>query len=263
VLHKGLHELRRGQGEGVSPLAVRILAANELLHALDHSARHFPEDAQQDMENGPYWQRQRELNQNLNTLSLLLPERLNFTRNPHSLDAILVQMSTNMAIVQLQRTALGVMYRYSLPAGLIAESQVRLAIAADGIVGVFRSMGEGISAAFRNPLLSFAAYMAASVVLEDLQTATDHHRTHQNMQNLDFLIRMLVVFGRTSPLTKSIVVQLATDMKQTGYDPSMVDKVRPVPLNVFSVKGLMRSREDIQRICDLARIQLWDGTAGF
>ncbi|GAB1311575.1 hypothetical protein MFIFM68171_01785 [Madurella fahalii] len=234
-LSKGLHELELGRGAQISPLAVRLLAANELLHALDHCAQHrFADDGSEDNQERPYWRRLREIDANLGVLTVFLPEELHLSRNPRSLDAILVHTCTHMAIIHLHHTALRLMRRHSTGSHLIAQSEARLLPAANGILAVFRTAGDGVGTAIRNPLLSFAAYMAASVFLEDYSQASAggggrvagvYNRSRQSEDSLDFLARILVFFGRSSPLVRANAFQLAADMKRTGYDESMVDKV--------------------------------------
>jgi len=136
-------------------------------------------------------------------------------------------MSTSIATIQLHRTALGLMQRYSMPSYLIAQSQGRLLSAAQGILGMFRMAGNaGVGVAIRNPLLTFAAYIAASVFLDDLIGAgAGAERSRQSEDNLNFLAEILLVFGGSKPLVRAMAFQLATDMKRTGYDSSMMDKV--------------------------------------
>jgi hypothetical protein len=239
-LSNGLHELEQGRGAQLSPIATRILAVNELLHALDHSANHSTASGTDDTQTGPYWRRHREIDTNLTTLTLLLPENLHLTRNPRSLDAILVHTCTNMATIQLHRTALALLRRH--PPGdhlnndtMIAQSEARLLSAARGVLAVFRSAGDGgVGTAIRNPLLSFAAYMAASVFLEDCSRASpspagaqdrNNDRRRQSEESLDFLAGILVFYGRGSSLVRANAFQLAADMKRSGYDASMMDRV--------------------------------------
>ncbi|KAK0702063.1 fungal-specific transcription factor domain-containing protein [Lasiosphaeria miniovina] len=233
-LSGGLRELAQGRGAQVPPLAVRILAANELLHCLDHASRRSPESGSEDVRDGPYWQRHREIDANLSTLTIFLPERLHLARNPRSLDAILVHVSTNMATIHLHRTALGRIHhhRRSPDLHLVAQSQARLLPAAEGILAVFRAAGDGVGTAIRNPLLSFAAYMAASVFLEDyFQAAAGgsgadvQDRSRQSEASLEFLARILVFFARSSPLVRANAFQLAADMKRTGYGTALMDQL--------------------------------------
>ncbi|KAK4041235.1 hypothetical protein C8A01DRAFT_14989 [Parachaetomium inaequale] len=239
LLSNGLQELEQGRGAQLSPLAIRILAVNELLHALDHSANHSTASGTDDTQNGLYWRRHREIDTNLTTLTLLLPERLHLARNPRSLDAILIHICTNMATIQLHRTALALLRR-GTPVNhlnndtMIAQSEARLLPAAAGVLAVFRAAGDdGVGTAIRNPLLSFAAYMAASVFLEDCSRVSlvgpggqdRSGRRRQSEESLDYLARILVFFGRSSSLVRANAFQLAADMKRSGYDASMMDKV--------------------------------------
>jgi hypothetical protein len=167
---------------------------------------------------------------NLNILVLFLPERLRLSQNPRSLDAILVHVCTNLATIQLYRTALGVPRLQPEDPEFIDRSKSRLLFAADNIVAVFRAAGEGASTAFRNPILALAAYMAASVFLEDnLEAAFPGNdpaiRAQQSKENLEFLAQILVLFGQSSSLVRVHAFQLAADMQRTGYDTSMMDTV--------------------------------------
>ncbi|KAB5543150.1 hypothetical protein GE09DRAFT_968709 [Coniochaeta sp. 2T2.1] len=236
-LSKGLQDLRQDRESHVSPFAIRILAANELLHALDHGARQLQDDDPGGIQDSVYWQRHKEIDENLGILTVYLPENLQIFRNPRSLDAILVHICTNMANIHLHRTALRLMQRHSLDDRLVARSQSRLLPAADGIVAVFRAAGDGVGTAIRNPLLSFAAYMASCVFLEDrlqggiasetyfTMQEQDQSRQSQSEESLEFLANTLLSFARHSSLVRANAFQLATDMKRTGYDRSMMDRV--------------------------------------
>ncbi|KAK4121184.1 hypothetical protein N657DRAFT_648005 [Parathielavia appendiculata] len=242
-LSKALRALQQQSGAQPSPFAIRILAANELLHVLDHTAHHPPDHKNvniEDMLNGSYWRRHRELDSNLTTLTLFLPESLQLSHNPRSLDAILVHTCTHMAIIQLHRVALGLLHQnhstISASANLIAESQARKDSAAQGILAVFRTAGEeGLGRAIRNPLLSFAAYMAALVFLEHCVSASQGAAggegggggagRHESEDALNFLTGTLVFYAKGSPLVRANAFQLAMDMKRAGYDSSMMDSV--------------------------------------
>ena len=143
------------------------------------------------------------------------------------LDGILVHTCTNMATMQLHRTAAGLVQQHSaVPFVSAGQSQDRVLPAAERVLHMFRAAGDGIKVAIRNPCLSLAAYMAASTFLEASQTSGPvGDETRRYEESLTFLARLLVFFGRTSPLTRAMAHQLALDMKQTGYDSSVMDEV--------------------------------------
>jgi len=186
---------------------------------------------------------------------LCLSEDLQLSQDARSLDAILVHICTNMATIQLHRSALGLMHRHRLPAYLVLQSRMRLLPAAEGILAVFRAAGGRVGTAIRNPLLSFAAYTAASVFLEDFQAAHGTEAGHQSEDSLGFLARTLVFFGRSNPLVRTMAFQLASDMKRTGYDQSMMEKVR-VQLPAVKASELDDSEEAVVSFSDGANTTL-------
>jgi hypothetical protein len=231
-LSQGLRALEEGRGDAISSFAVRILAANELLHTLDHGAQHTHERLGNGVDQRQYWERYRQIERNLDTLIFFLPEKLLVSPRPRSLDAILVHVCTNLAIIQLYQTALGVLQLQPEDPGFVGRSKARLLSAADNIVALFRAAGDGVSTAIRNPILSFAAYIAASVFLENHLEAgspsndnSPHGRAQQSKRNLHFLAQILVLFGQSSSLVRAHAFQLAADMQRTGYDTSMIDIV--------------------------------------
>jgi hypothetical protein len=217
------------------------MAANEMLHALDHGSQDYQllkgDVVQQDL----YWERHRQVDGHLTILTLLLPERLHLLRNPRSLDAILVHVCINMATIQLHRTALGVLESLQLQprnAEDIEHSKIRLLPAANNIVTVFRAAGDRVGTAIRNPILSFAAYMAATVFLEDISHAAAEgnaadSRARHSRENLAFLAQVLTFFGQSSALVRANAFQLAADMQRANYDTSMMDVV----MNQFVTTG--------------------------
>ncbi|KAK4249171.1 hypothetical protein C7999DRAFT_12955 [Corynascus novoguineensis] len=231
---RNLDELRQGgPGSQLSPLAARILAANELLQTLDHTSKDSTSAHRRDMQGAPYWQRLRQIDANLVTLAAALPETLDPSRNPHSLDAILVHTCTHMATIHLHRTALR-RHRQPVHAPSLvpaALSHARLLPAAEGILAVFHAAGAFLGAALQNPLLPFAAYLAASVFLENhVRPSSSASLDKSSEEKLGYLARVLVAFGRSSPLVRVNALQLAADMRRVGHDASAIEIERALGL---------------------------------
>jgi hypothetical protein len=92
---------------------------------------------------------------------------------------------------------------------------------------MFHAAGNGLGRAIRNPVLSFAAYMASTVFLDDLQAAasTETHVLREKEEDFLFLARTLKVFGDQIPLVRSMSRQLDEDMQKAGFDPSILSDV--------------------------------------
>lgn len=100
------------------------------------------------------------------------------------------------------------------------QSQGRLLLAAEEILHIFRMVND-LDATLKNLLMAFSIYVAALVFLEDF--VMDHG--HQSEDNLNFLQNIMIAFGRTNAITRSLVIQLAMDMRQSGFDASAMEKV--------------------------------------
>ncbi|KFY48869.1 hypothetical protein V495_00960 [Pseudogymnoascus sp. VKM F-4514 (FW-929)] len=101
------------------------------------------------------------------------------------------------------------------------QSQDRLLLAAKEIHNIFRKVND-LEATLKNPLMAFSVYVAALVFLEAF--VSDHN--HQSEENLNFLYNILIAVGRTSAISKSLAIQLAMDMRQSGFDASALEKVK-------------------------------------
>ncbi len=108
------------------------------------------------------------------------------------------------------------------------QSRVRLLPAAEGILNIFRMVVD-LHSALKNPLMAFSAYMAALVFLEDYMI----DQNQQSEDDLHFLLHILVSLGRTNVVIRSLAIQLAIDMKQCGFDSSVMEQVRAKKLIHF------------------------------
>ncbi|GKT79405.1 binuclear zinc transcription factor [Colletotrichum tofieldiae] len=115
------------------------------------------------------------------------------------------------------------MLSYGLSEHMMRHSKARLACAAEEILTIFRMMPD-INEKLKNPILTFAVYMASLVFLNDLDS-TEEDCLRQD--NLDFILRIISLATKTmnNPVTGSMAVQLATDMRQRGLDSAAVEKV--------------------------------------
>jgi hypothetical protein len=75
---------------------------------------------------------------------------------------------------------------------------------------------------FGKPLVTFAAYMATYVFLEDYVSA--QNRTSE--MKMTALMDLMITIGRENPVTASAAIQMAHELRKTGIDASAVDKVQ-------------------------------------
>lgn len=208
------------ENKGYSSFAGRVLAAHMFHRAIEHTSQSFPDDNPQDIKNGPYWRRQRGIDNDLATMLMFLPSNLRLPRSLRCHNAVFVNVNIHTAIICIHRATVSKIRQLALPEYIVLQSQDRLLLAAEEILNIFRKVND-LDAALKNPLMAFSVYVAALVFLEDF--VGDHN--HQSEDNLNFLYNILIAVGRTSAITRSLAIQLAMDMRQSGFDASALEKV--------------------------------------
>ncbi|KAH8593906.1 hypothetical protein B0O99DRAFT_662465 [Bisporella sp. PMI_857] len=224
VLHQG--------NRSYSSFAGRVLAAHMFHRTLEHISQSFPDDSPQDIKNGPYWKRHRGIDNDLAAMLMFLPSNLQLPRSSWCQNAVFVNVNILTAVICFHRAALSKIRQLTLPEYLILQSRDRLLPAAEGILNIFRMITD-LDTALKNPLMAFSAYIAALVFLEDFI----RDQSHQSEDSLQFILHIMVTIGKTNAVVRSLAIQLAIDMKQGGFDLSVIEKVKqlhpvtaPVPL---------------------------------
>jgi hypothetical protein len=197
----------------------------------------------------------------LTTLTFFLPEpQMNPSVNPRSIDAITVNICVSMAVLHLGRASSPLPPNRSTGSEAWKEwKEARLLPAAESVASVFRAAQAAnfLGTAIRNPLLPFAAYMAASVFLQECLSsaaaAAPHGQTQSQRQsseeNLVYLADTLVLFaGKESPVVRANALQLAGDLQKAGMGSAWIDRllfvVDPATWNIGGVeKEIVACRE--------------------
>jgi hypothetical protein len=219
-----LASLLRLENQEYSSFAGRVLAARNFHRTLDHIGQTFSDEERMDIRAGQYWKQHREIDNDLSAMLALLPNKIQLPRNFRSPNAIFVNVSLQTSIIYLHRSVFSSLGQLELPEYISRQSKSRLLPAATEIISIFR-MAPSLYAALYNPLMVFSAYMSALVFLDDLKEG----HNHQSEDNLEFLLRIMVAFGKTNPITRALAVQLASDMKQRGCHSSIAERVRRPP----------------------------------
>ncbi|RFU35481.1 hypothetical protein B7463_g877, partial [Scytalidium lignicola] len=221
-------EALKPNGPNYSSLAGKVLALYLFQTNLDHSFNSQPDDNPEDIKNGAYWKRHREMDNALSTMSMLLPETLKMPRAFRDHNAVFVNINLYSSIICLHRAAIAKVKQHNLPQEFLQRSKSRLLPAAEEILSVLRMSGNMI-AMFKDPFVSFGSFMAASVFIEDFSDM----KNHQSEDNLNFLLTAMAAAAKVSAITKSLTVQLALHMKRSGVDLLAMDKIKDLkPENV-------------------------------
>ncbi|KFY08415.1 hypothetical protein V492_06239 [Pseudogymnoascus sp. VKM F-4246] len=223
------------ENKDYSSFAGRVLAAHMFHRVLEHTSQSFPDDNPQDIKNGAYWKRQRGIDNDLATMLMFLPTNLRLPRSFRCQNAVFININIHTAIICLHRATVSKISQLDLPEYLMLQSQARLLPAADEIVNILRTVNY-LDVALKNPMMAFSAYVAASVFLEDF--VTDHNQ--QSGDNLNFLHNIMIGFGQTNAITKSLAIQLAIDIKESGLGAAAIKKIKGLYQTTDLIQVLMK-----------------------
>ncbi|KAF4501378.1 Zn(II)2Cys6 transcriptional activator [Fusarium agapanthi] len=212
------------ESEQHSTFAGAVLAAHIFHRTIEHTGTNNSQD-QEDLDfNGDlYWQRHKGIDNDLKFMLLMLPKNLCLPANYRTHNAIFVNVMLQTATICLHRAALWRMKSnlQGLPSYLIRLSQDRLLPAAEEILNIFRIIPD-LGATFTNPLICFAAYMAALVFMESTSLA---ELDGEHGQNLDFILKILAAFGITNLVANALANEIVKEMRQCGITSPSMSKV--------------------------------------
>ncbi|EGY20859.1 binuclear zinc transcription factor [Verticillium dahliae VdLs.17] len=239
-----LTTMRQQEGQMFSSFAGRVLAASLFHQAFQHSTLTLSDDSSQDPRTRMHWKRHREIDDDLVILLQALPDGLRLPRQIRCRNAIFVNIIIHMSVICLHRAAISKIKAFGLPESTIRSSRARLVCSAEEILIIFRMMSD-INENLKNSILTFAVYLAAQVFLEDLEPT---EKDDSQQDNLDFILRIMILSFKTlhNPVSGSMAVQVALEMRQRGLDSPAVEKATELLLShrltpVFTKGGTQSS----------------------
>ncbi|KAH6682209.1 binuclear zinc transcription factor [Plectosphaerella plurivora] len=212
-----------------SPFAGRVLAASLFHEAFQHSNRLVSNEELDDPRTSPYWKRHREIDNDLAILIQTLPDGLRLPKQIRCQNAIFVNAIIQTAIICLHRAALSKLKTSGLHEGMVRSSRSRLDCAAEAILDTFRMMSD-TNENLKNTILVHSVYVASQVFLDDSSYPEENHL---RQDNLDFILRIITLSAKAmnNPVTGSLAVQIALEMRIRGLNSVAVEQAMELPLS--------------------------------
>ncbi|KAF5247531.1 hypothetical protein FAUST_768 [Fusarium austroamericanum] len=201
------------EAEPHSSFAGRVLTAHMFHRTIEHNnSDNIQGQGAEALTDDTYWQRHREIDNDLKFMLLMLPKKLCLPTNYKSHNAVFVNVMLHTATICLHRAALWRMKSnlQGLPSYMIRLSQDRLIPAAEEILNIFKMIPD-LGTTFSNPLICVAAYMAALVFLSCTSPAEPNV---QSEENLDFILRIMVAFGDNNSVANAVSNEIMKEMSQ-------------------------------------------------
>ncbi|KAF4495855.1 Zn(II)2Cys6 transcriptional activator [Fusarium agapanthi] len=229
-----LPQVLGGDNSLCSSFAYRITTTHLFHECLDHTYQEHQSSDLTDIQNGQFWKRHRDLDTSLSTAFITLPEKL---RGSHTQEATNINLQLHTASICIHRVGAVQAKKHNIPADVLSNTQARLVPSADAIFNMIASQPD-VTTMFGKPLVTFAAYMATYVFLEDYVSA--QNRTSE--MKMTALMDLMITIGRENPVTASAAIQMAHELRKTGIDASAVDKVQS--LMERSAKGPLLGQQN-------------------
>lgn len=213
-----LPQVLGGDNSLCSSFGYRIMTTHLFHECLDHTYQDHQASDLTDVQNSQFWKRHHDLDTSLSTAFITLPEKL---RGSHTQEATNINLQLHTASICIHRVGTVQAKKHNISADVLSNTQARLVPSADAIFNIIASQPD-VTAMFGKPLVTFAAYMATYVFLEDYVSA--QNRTSE--MKMTALMDLMITIGRANPVTASAAIQMAHELRKTGIDASAVDKVQ-------------------------------------
>lgn len=201
-----------------------MLVAHLYHECLDHTFKTYPDDGIADaLGESEFMRNHQRLENRLELMFGVLPNHLRISERFESQAPVFVNLSLHTATISLYRYFTARARRNKLDMRLISDAETRMLESAGGIFSIVAHVGD-IGTVFTNPLVAFAAFMAAMVFLDDYSRS----RSAQSEVYLKSLMDLVVLMAENNPVTSSLAVQLAQELDRAGIDRSALDKVRAI-----------------------------------
>lgn len=126
------------KGASYSGFAGAIVICQVFRSILQHVHRAKPTDNADDMMEGAYWKRHRDLDNKLSSAFMFLPEKLRLPQNIRDPTAIHTNLNLHAAVITLHHAAIEKQEKHGLPESVKQTSMCRLRTSAEEIANIIK-----------------------------------------------------------------------------------------------------------------------------
>ncbi|KFA50085.1 hypothetical protein S40293_08606 [Stachybotrys chartarum IBT 40293] len=215
-----LKQALKQEMHGLCTSACRMVAVH-LFSECFHFSRGGDDDDDADESD---WKRLEQLDNSLTNALSTLPHNLRCPENMENVDAVFINLQLHTALICIYRAATT---RSRMSMGGLPHIYDRVWASAVQIVMMVALVAD-IHTTFRNPLISFAAYIAASFFMTDFLASG----SLRSEQNLTALMDVMIDVGKNNAFTASLAIRLAQALTRSGVDPGAMAKIGDLMANL-------------------------------
>ncbi|KAH8720855.1 Citrinin biosynthesis transcriptional activator mrl3 [Beauveria bassiana] len=221
------------EGAPYAGFAGTIVTCQLFKSILRHVHRPKPDDNPADLAHGGFWKRHRELDNQLSSVFMFLPERFQLPANTRDPGAVHVNLNLHASIICLHHAALELAEMHHHSQSIIDESLRRLRTSAEEVVNIVK-MTAHRTGIFKSPMCAIAMYCATTVYIYMAKTDPSNDISPVDVSNLEVIIRSMEAIGRSHQITMALLQQACHDIDTNGLS----HKIRFPALTRYRQSGL-------------------------
>ncbi|UKZ95512.1 uncharacterized protein TrAFT101_010348 [Trichoderma asperellum] len=183
-----------------------------------HGAK--PSDHADDLINGLYWKRHRDLDNKLSSLFMFLPERFRLPQRIGDPSAVHANLNLHASIICLHHAAIETAEKYGFNENIKQSSLCRLRAAAEEIVNIIKMTSHHTSF-FKTQLCALSLYCATTVYVYLAKDDPVGGVTPIDVSNLEIIINAMEAIGRVHMVTTAFLQQACLDIERNGLTSSL------------------------------------------
>ncbi|TQS33064.1 hypothetical protein Golomagni_06608 [Golovinomyces magnicellulatus] len=208
------------KGAHYSSFAGTIVVCEGFKGILNHIHREHSEDHPEDLQSGKFWKRHRELDNNLSSTFMFLPEAFRLPQNVRDPAAIYANLNLHASVICLHHASLEMAEKHNLSDSVRKASITRLKTSAEEIVNIVKLTSHHTTI-FRSPLCSLALYCATTVFIYLAKESGTGQMDPMDVSSLDIVIRGMQAISRHHKITNAFLQQAFMDIERNGLSGSI------------------------------------------
>ncbi|ODA82606.1 hypothetical protein RJ55_01114 [Drechmeria coniospora] len=205
------------KGASYSGFAGSIIICQVFREILRHVHRSKPADRADDMMDGAYWKRHRDLDNKLSSAFMFLPEEFRLPQSSRYPPAIHTNLNLHAAVITLHHAAIEMQEKHGLPDSVKQSSKCRLRTSAEEIVNIIKLTSHSTTI-FKSPLCALSMYCATTVYVYIAKDDAQTRLSTPDISNLELIISAMEAISRQHEVTQNFLQQTCLDVERNGLD---------------------------------------------
>ncbi|KAH6604245.1 binuclear zinc transcription factor [Trichoderma cornu-damae] len=183
-----------------------------------HGAR--PSDRPEDLMDGAYWKRHRDLDNKLSSLFMFLPEKFRLPQRAQDPAAVHTNLNLHAAVICLHHAAIEAAEKHGFNDMIKQNSLSRLRTAAEEIVSIIKMTSHQM-AIFKTQLCALSLYCATTVYVYLAKDDPVAGVNPIDVSNLETIINAMEAIGRAHQGTTAFLQQACLDIERNGLTSTL------------------------------------------